>query len=140
MAPGLTSDISVQALPLENGKQGLKESQYPAPLKLSGALDRFAFEESTPVIGREFPSVNIVDDLLNAPNADELLRDLAITSNALVLLSTNILSLPNYTPLHRSPGIVLTQTKSHNVVSSSSGPRITSPTTCKSSLYSVWVC
>lgn len=56
------------------------EQQYPAPLKLSGALDQHEFEETTPVIGREFPNVNIVDDILNAPNADELVRDLAITS------------------------------------------------------------
>lgn len=56
------------------------EQQYPAPLKLSGALDQHEFEETTPVIGREFPKVNIVNDILNAPNADELVRDLAITS------------------------------------------------------------
>lgn len=56
---------------------------YPAPLQKSGALDsKFEFEESTPVIGREYPSVNIVDDLLNADNADELIRDLAITSKS----------------------------------------------------------
>jgi hypothetical protein len=53
---------------------------YPEPLKLSGALDHFTQEETTPVIGREFIGVNIVDDLLNAENADERLRDLAITS------------------------------------------------------------
>jgi hypothetical protein len=33
------------------------------------------------VIGTEFHNVDIVDDLMNAPNADELLRDLAITSS-----------------------------------------------------------
>jgi hypothetical protein len=53
---------------------------YPEPLRLSGALDHFTQEETTPVIGREFIGVNIVDDLLNAENADERLRDLAITS------------------------------------------------------------
>lgn len=56
---------------------------YPPPLQKSGALDsKFEFEESTPVIGREYPTVNIVDDLLNADNADELIRDLAITSKS----------------------------------------------------------
>ena len=59
---------------------GNETTQYPAPLKLSGALDKFEHEETTPVIGREFPTVNIVDDLLNAPNSDDLVRDLAITS------------------------------------------------------------
>ncbi|OJJ44467.1 hypothetical protein ASPZODRAFT_145020 [Penicilliopsis zonata CBS 506.65] len=47
-------------------------------MQTSGALD-FPFEETTPVIGREYPTLNIVDDILNAPNADDLLRDLAIT-------------------------------------------------------------
>ncbi|KAJ5692110.1 hypothetical protein N7462_001533 [Penicillium macrosclerotiorum] len=53
--------------------------QYPEPLKLSGALEQFAFEDTTPVIGREFLDVNIVDDLLNSPNSDDLVQDLAIT-------------------------------------------------------------
>ncbi|KAI1860995.1 uncharacterized protein JN550_011150 [Neoarthrinium moseri] len=47
--------------------------------KFSGALDKFKYEETTPEIGREYPNVNIVDDLLNAENADEILRDVAIT-------------------------------------------------------------
>jgi hypothetical protein len=50
------------------------------PLVLSGILDKFQHEDTTPALGREFTNVNIVDDLLNAENADELLRDLAITS------------------------------------------------------------
>jgi hypothetical protein len=51
------------------------------PLKLSGALDAFKSFDVTPVIGREFPTVNLVD-WLNAPNSDELIRDLAITSKS----------------------------------------------------------
>lgn len=61
------------------------------PLKLSGALDSFESFDVTPVIGREFPSANLVE-WLNAPNSDELLRDLAITSEPIPLpppLSTN---------------------------------------------------
>ncbi|CAK7236766.1 hypothetical protein SCUCBS95973_009722 [Sporothrix curviconia] len=55
-------------------------SAYPTPLVPTGTLDaKFAFVEATPVIGREYPTVNIVDDILNAENADELLRDLAYT-------------------------------------------------------------
>lgn len=56
------------------------QPSFPTPLKQSGALEQFSYEETTPVIGREFLDVNIVDDLLNASNADELIRDLAITS------------------------------------------------------------
>lgn len=48
------------------------------PLKLSGALDVFKSFDPTPVTGREFPDANIVE-WLKAPNADELIRDLAIT-------------------------------------------------------------
>ena len=54
-------------------------TDHREPLKLSGALDHIKFFDSTPVIGREFEDVNIVE-LLNAPNSDKLLRDLAITS------------------------------------------------------------
>jgi hypothetical protein len=72
MAPGI-SNLPIREHPVE-------KTEYPAPLKPSGALDVFKFEETTPVIGREYPSVNIVDDLLNAPNSDELVRDLAIAS------------------------------------------------------------
>ncbi|PYH93860.1 alpha-ketoglutarate-dependent sulfonate dioxygenase [Aspergillus ellipticus CBS 707.79] len=73
MAPGIDADLPIHSLPSSD------QQQYPTPLKISGALDEFAFEETTPVIGREFPTVNIVDDLLHAPNSDELVRDLAIT-------------------------------------------------------------
>lgn len=54
--------------------------KYPKPLETSGALDKFDHLEVTPVIGREYPKVNLVDDLIKAQNADELIRDLAITS------------------------------------------------------------
>ncbi|ERT01167.1 hypothetical protein HMPREF1624_02409 [Sporothrix schenckii ATCC 58251] len=48
------------------------------PLKLSGALDEFKSIDLTPTIGTEFPEANLVD-WLKSPNADALLRDLAIT-------------------------------------------------------------
>jgi hypothetical protein len=73
MAPAATSDLLVHSAPAE-------KKSFPAPLKLSGALDKFTFEDTTPLIGRELVNVNIVDDLLRAANSDELLRDLAITS------------------------------------------------------------
>ncbi|KAJ3544010.1 hypothetical protein NM208_g3272 [Fusarium decemcellulare] len=56
-----------------------EKKQHPAPLLLAGALDKFNHDELTPVIGREYPSVNLVDDIINAKNSDELIRDLAIT-------------------------------------------------------------
>jgi hypothetical protein len=55
------------------------ETQHKEPLKLSGALDHFESFDVTPIIGREFVGVNLAR-WLRAPNSDELLRDLAITS------------------------------------------------------------
>jgi len=63
------------------------QSQYPhEPLKLKGVLDQFKSFDVTPVIGREFVDVNL-KDWLESPNADELIRDLAITSKSKVVLS-----------------------------------------------------
>jgi hypothetical protein len=58
------------------------ETQHKEPLKLSGALDHFESFDVTPIIGREFVGVNLAR-WLRAPNSDELLRDLAITSISL---------------------------------------------------------
>lgn len=55
------------------------KGQSREPLKLSGALDSYESFDVTPVIGREFPTANLVE-WLDAPNSDELIRDLAITS------------------------------------------------------------
>ena len=79
MAPGIQEpQASLPSRPVPSSLKGT--NAYPAPLKLSGALDKFSFEDTTPAIGREFHNVNIVDDLLNDANSDELIRDLAITS------------------------------------------------------------
>ncbi|KAH7304355.1 hypothetical protein BKA65DRAFT_521379 [Rhexocercosporidium sp. MPI-PUGE-AT-0058] len=49
-------------------------------LEKTGRLDKtFPYEDITPVIGREYSQINIVHDLLEAPDADDLLRDLGIT-------------------------------------------------------------
>jgi hypothetical protein len=58
-------------------------SHHKEPLKLSGALDHFESFDVTPTIGREFVGVNLAK-WLRAPNSDELIRDLAITSNPLL--------------------------------------------------------
>lgn len=49
------------------------------PLKYKGLLDPFNSYHVTPLIGTEFPDANVVD-WLKAPNSDELLQDLAVTS------------------------------------------------------------
>ena len=53
---------------------------FKAPLELKGVLAQYASFDVTPVIGREFKNVDLVE-WLKAPNSDELLRDLAITSD-----------------------------------------------------------
>lgn len=50
----------------------------------TGSLDDFIWDNVTPAIGREFAQTNIVNDILNQSNADQLLRDLAITSRCSV--------------------------------------------------------
>jgi hypothetical protein len=55
------------------------ETQHKEPLNLSGVLDHFESFDVTPIIGREFVGVNLAK-WLRAPNSDELIRDLAITS------------------------------------------------------------
>ena len=72
MAPGILNDSE----PLEASSNG--KTEHRQPLKLSGALDDFKYEEVTPTIGREYAGVNIVDDILGD---EDRLRDLAITSN-----------------------------------------------------------
>ncbi|KAK2667237.1 TauD/TfdA-like domain [Fusarium oxysporum f. sp. vasinfectum] len=47
------------------------------PLRSSGSLEKYKQKDLTPEIGTEFPSANLVE-WINASNADELLRDLAI--------------------------------------------------------------
>ena len=54
---------------------------HRAPLELKGALNHVQQFDVTPTIGREFVDVNL-KDWLRAPNSDDLLRDLAITSRA----------------------------------------------------------
>ena len=66
-------------------KQQLHSTLSKAPLKLSGILDQFESFDVTPVIGKEFPNANLAD-WLNAPNSEELIRDLAISSLTLHIL------------------------------------------------------
>lgn len=73
MAPAVVEPETTHALPIHT------KQQFPQPVKASGALSDHESRDITPVIGREFPKAKLVD-WLNAPNADELIRDLAITS------------------------------------------------------------
>ena len=52
------------------------------PLQLKGVLDQYDSFDVTPIIGREYPTANL-KEWLEAPNSDELLKELAITSQFL---------------------------------------------------------
>jgi hypothetical protein len=47
-------------------------------MKVSGLLNSHIHVENTPIIGREYPDVQI-SDLMASPKRDEYIRDLAIT-------------------------------------------------------------
>ncbi|KAK4896216.1 hypothetical protein LTR27_005737 [Elasticomyces elasticus] len=84
MAPGLIESEhihdGVSQVSLKDSLKSATKSRYETdgPLKPNGALDHLESFDITPVIGREFPTTNLVD-LINSPNADELLRELAYT-------------------------------------------------------------
>jgi len=59
----------------------LPSREHRKPLKASGSLDQFEQIDVTPVIGTEFPTAQLTD-WINSPNADDLLRDLAIKSES----------------------------------------------------------
>jgi hypothetical protein len=78
MSPSATLPVDSHPAPKKGSSTSSRNTE---PLKKSGVLDAtFAFEDITPVIGREYLTAQIVEDILNAPNADDLLRDIAITS------------------------------------------------------------
>ena len=76
MAPSAT-EVQPQAdIPIHTKNAGATTKPW---VKATGILDQYEHFEVTPVIGREYPHVNLVN-LLQAPNSDDLLRELALTS------------------------------------------------------------
>ncbi|CZR59008.1 related to taurine dioxygenase [Phialocephala subalpina] len=77
MAPSATEVEAQQtAIPVHPGKQAATANTKPW-VKATGALDQHEHIEVTPVIGREYPHLNLVN-LLQAPNSEELLRELSL--------------------------------------------------------------
>ncbi|KAF2865943.1 TfdA family taurine dioxygenase [Massariosphaeria phaeospora] len=73
MAPGIETTA-----PPHNGNGTTHTStKFRQPLKATGALDAFKQRDMTPIIGTEFPEAQLID-WINSPQADEMLRDLAI--------------------------------------------------------------
>ena len=65
---------------VEKKLASLKLTGARIPLKLGTSLDAFEKAESTPLLGTEFARGAQVSQWLKAPNADELIRDLAVLS------------------------------------------------------------
>lgn len=137
----------------ENGKnngQSVETDELPKlevnhrePLKLSGALDQFKAFDVTPVIGREFIDVDLAA-WLRAPNSDELIRDLGITSTShflpiwiLLCISAPVVGLGYEPPGNLKTDLVPSLSQSRRGALSSSGSRTTSPMISRRSSCSV---
>ena len=89
MTPSIVQIVTqtVSELPL-NGVQGdgLPKRTLPSSgllkevLTSTGSLDSYPHDDLTPSTGTEFTSGTQLSALLKAPNADQLIRDLAILS------------------------------------------------------------
>lgn len=78
----------------------------PQRIHSTGSLDAFNPILVTPVIGTEFPkdSCNIVDDILNAPNSEQRIRDLAVLGTSHSIPSHPQSHLPTH-PSNKDIGI-----------------------------------
>lgn len=78
MAPSLLQDDT----PAVDSGESFKTKSSFQPLKSTGSIDSLKTIELTPCIGTEFIDANIVDDILNAPDSQRRIRDLAIKSTS----------------------------------------------------------
>lgn len=79
MAPSATTTAGNGAT---NGRQNgatVSVNTLTEPMKSNGSLDDYEKIQLAPIIGTEFPKANLVD-MMNAPNSDKLLAELAYTS------------------------------------------------------------
>lgn len=80
------NNVKINEQSAENVGLPKLEVNHREPLKPSGALDQFRSFDVTSIIGREFIDVDLAE-WLRAPNSDELIRDLGITSTSSILMS-----------------------------------------------------
>jgi hypothetical protein len=80
----VTETVDAKSSPKHvNGKATLNDplpKLLKEPLQSTGSLDTFPHDDLTPSTGTEFTSATQLSALLKAPNADQLIRDLAILS------------------------------------------------------------
>ena len=85
MAPApiaVTQNSDGVAFESSKATNGHSKSKVRLPLEANGSLDNYNFKDLTPCIGREFPTADLVD-IMNAPNSEDLLQELALTSTLL---------------------------------------------------------
>ena len=119
MAPAVVETPSHDTIPQKPQNGTSSGYLLRKPLVSTGALDKYDSYDITPVVGREFPHLDLTE-LINAPNADELLAELALTSTQHSLERTV-----------RSDKLTHELVQSPSAASSSSANKIISPTTCK---------
>ena len=78
MAPSVVDSITHTTENLSFSSKKATSTAQTKPLVSKGSLDTLGKFDVTPVIGTEFPKDIKIVDLLNAPNSDDLIRDLAI--------------------------------------------------------------
>ena len=83
--PNGTSNGSINSI-TKYGAPGQAHTQCTTPLIYSGSLDSWTYRDATPVIAREFNTLQVLD-LLEDSNSDQLIRDLAVTSNDSLVFS-----------------------------------------------------
>jgi alpha-ketoglutarate-dependent taurine dioxygenase len=73
----MATSTSTQTIPYTTteAKSTTHQTQW---LKPTGVLEQYDSFDVTPIIGREFPNASL-KEWLEAPNSDELLKDLAVT-------------------------------------------------------------
>lgn len=76
--PVHTNGVSLKKLTNIRGGNPIAQTRCATPLTYTGTLDHYAHQDLTPAIGREYTNIQVTE-LLNAPNRDALIRDLAIT-------------------------------------------------------------
>jgi hypothetical protein len=54
------------------------QSRLSRPIQDSGSLNGFPYSDLTPVIGREYPELQITD-ILKSGNSDRIIQDFAVT-------------------------------------------------------------
>jgi hypothetical protein len=77
-----TTTVTKSATTTDAPLNSLSLKGAPQPLQRSGVLDKFEHFDATPVIGTEFVEAEDVQlaKWLEAPNSDELIKDLAVLS------------------------------------------------------------